>query len=158
MALKKGEGQDKYPKADVLFTDNNINPVSEEQNKQYSVIIRKRIDYSYTKYYPHILVSLYPSDEVNQLTDSVLNAMGTSLAEVKKRLLIYQEVDFSTNRDIFQQGMPNDPLYYAGLHIRIGHGTRKTNTKCWAQPQRLKRTISRAVPCVFQITIFIIHL
>ena len=44
--------------------------------------------------------------------------MGTSLADVKRLAAVYQHVDFSANRDIFQQKMLDNPLYYICLHVR----------------------------------------
>ena len=93
-------------------------PITEEQTNQYKVIVRDTINYSYTGYYPDILVAFHPSDEVARLTDVVLHAMGTSFADVKKRAAVYKDVDFSANRDIYQKDMLDNPLDYACLHVR----------------------------------------
>ena len=106
----------KYSAEQVLQLEHQ--PITEEQDNQYKVIIRKTDNYIYTSFYPDILVAFYPSDEVVRLTDVVLQAMGTSLADVKKRSAVYRDIDFSANRDLYQQDMPDNPLYYACLHVR----------------------------------------
>ena len=138
-----------YPEEQVLLTKGDIEPITEEQNNQYKVIIRETDHYRYPEFYSDIIVSFYPSDEVDHLTDTVLRTMNTSLSEVKKRELIYRGVDFSANRDIFQQTMPDNPLYYAAVHIRtrISEGICYDRAlKYWTSPHHLKYIISRAVP------------
>ena len=107
---------DKYSEEQIL--ESRDQSITEEQTNQYKVIVRDTIHYSYTDHYPDILVAFHPSDEVMRLTDVVLRAMGTSLADVEKRVAVYRDVDFSANRDIYQQNMSDNPLEYACLHVR----------------------------------------
>ena len=69
------------------YHEKDIRPITEEENNRYDVIIRKTIYYDYRKIYPNILLSFYPSDEVEHLTDVVLKSLGTSLADAQKNLL-----------------------------------------------------------------------
>ena len=104
----------KYSEKDILFIDRNrdIKPITKEENNRYHVIIRKTTIYRYIHQYLDISVSFYPSDEVERLTDVILKTIGTSLADAKKRALIYEGIDFSANQDTFQQKTPSSPLYY----------------------------------------------
>ena len=111
---------DDYPKEQVLFTEGRIVPVTKEQNEKYKVIIRETDKYNYPDLYLDIVVSFYPSDEVERLTDVVLKTMGTSLADAKRLSAVYRDVDFSSNRDVFQQKILNNPSYYGCLHVRGG--------------------------------------
>ena len=88
------------------------------------MIIRETDKFHYSKLYLNFVVSFYPSDEVERLTDIVLKAMGTSLTDVKRLSAVYRDVDFSANRDIFQQEMLDNPLYYVCLHVRCGDNTK----------------------------------
>ena len=107
---------DKYSEEQIL--ESRDQSITEEQTNQYKVIVRDTISYSYTEHYPDILVAFHPSDEVIRLTDVVLRTMGTSLADAKKRAAAYKDVDFSSNRDIYQQEMLDNPLDYACVHVR----------------------------------------
>ena len=137
----------KYSEKEILFIDRNIRPITEEENNRYDVIIRKTTDYDYSHQHPDISVSFYPSDEVEHLTDVVLKTIGTSLADAKKRALIYEGIDFSANQNTFQQRTPNSPLYYAALHIRKNdlYQYRMTDFLYWNRPRNIKRIVGRVV-------------
>ena len=133
-----------YPEKDILLIDEDIRPITEAENNQYEVIVRKTADFAYYKNHPDILVSLYPSDEVESLTNVVLKTMGTSLDEVKKRELIYQGIDLSANREIFDDRTPDTALYYATIHVRTNdiYDT-PVYGRYWNSTRHLKHIINR---------------
>ena len=137
---------DDYPEEQVLHTANIIKPITKEQDEQYKVIIRTTDEYYYPKLYLNFLISLYPSDEVARLTDIVLKAMGTSLADAKRLEAIYQGIDFSVNRDIFQQKMLDNPLYYVCLHVRGNDMLRDLEFKFGSNRLNLSSIIERMIP------------
>ena len=139
----------KYSEKDILFIDRNrdIKPITKEENNRYHVIIRKTTIYRYIHQYLDISVSFYPSDEVERLTDVILKTIGTSLADVKKRALIHQGIDFSANQDTFQQRTPKSPLYYAALHIRANDlcSYSRTFLLYWNRPRNIKRIVNKII-------------
>ena len=133
-----------YSEKNILLMDNDIRSITEEENNQYEVIIRKTSDFNYVTQFHNILVSFYPSDKVEYLTDVVLKTLGTSLDTVKRRSLVYQSIDYSTNGDIFYKETPNTPLYYAAMHIRINEIYRTPlYNRYWNRPRHLKHIIKR---------------
>ena len=116
----------KYPEELVLRVL-GYTPISETQNNQYQVIVRTTHSYAYYRLvYPDVLIiALYPSDKVVYLTDIVLRAMGTSLSDTEKLAAVHRDIDFSANRDIWQNAVLDNPLYYACMHIR-GNDTSKS--------------------------------
>ena len=131
-----------YSERDILLIDNDIRSITEEENNQYEVIIRKTNNFNYTKQFNNILVSFYPSDKVEYLTDVVLKTLGTSLDAVKRRSLVYQGIDYSTNGDIFYKETPDNPLYYVAIHIRINEIYRTPlYNRYWNRPRHLKHII-----------------
>ena len=134
----------KYHEKDILSINKDIRPISEEENNRYDVIIRKTIYYDYRKIYPDILLSFYPSDEVEHLTDVVLKSLGTSLADAQKKSLIYHGVDHSANSEIFNQKMPTTPLYYIAMHIRSNDFyVMQDSSRYWNTTWHLKHIINR---------------
>ena len=132
-----------YPAEQILKLQ--YQPITEGQNDQYKVIVRDTIKYSYTEFYPDILVAFRPSDEVVHLTDVVLQAMGTSLADVKKRAAVYKDVDFSANRDIYQQDMLDNPLDYACLHVRGNDALVFPHFNYAADPRQIESIVRQMV-------------
>ena len=137
----------KYPEELVLRLS-DITPVSETQNNQYKVIVRKTIDtFYYRKVYPDILmVALYPSDQVEHLTDMVLRAMGTSLADAKKLSAVYRGIDFSVNKDTMQDKVQNNPLNYACLHARGNDMIVHASHKQAASSSHIRHIIKKKIP------------
>ena len=137
----------KYPEELVLRLS-DITPVSETQNNQYKVIVRKTIDtFYYRKIYPNILMAaLYPSDQVEHLTDMVLRAMGTSLADAKKLSAVYRGIDFSANKDIMQDKVQNNPLHYACLHMRGNDMIIHAGHKQAASSSHIRHIIKKKIP------------
>ena len=138
-----------YPEKDILLMNEDIGGIkliTEEDNNRYDVIVRKTTAYNYRIIYPDILVSFHPSDEVEHLTDIVLKSLGTSLADAKKMLLTYQSTNFSTDKDVANHKMPDNPLYYAALHVRATdvYDTRFYN-RYWNTAWHLKHIINRAL-------------
>ena len=137
----------KYSEKDILLLDRNIRLITEEENNRYEVIIRRTTDASYCKRYYDILVSFYPSDEVEHLTDAVLKSLGTNLTDAKKRSLVYQDVNFSDNRDIFYKKMLDNPLYYAALHVRGNDAYQLwSDYRYWNTTRHLKHIIGTSLP------------
>ena len=140
----------KYSEKDILFIDRNIRPITEEENNRYHVIVRKTTDYDYAYQHLDILVIFYPSDEVERLTDVVLKTIGTSLADAKKRSLIYESIDFSANQDIFQVAIPNSSLYYTALHLRADdlnnlYINKTADLLNLNAPRNIKRIVDKAI-------------
>jgi len=90
--------------------------ITPELNNRYKVISR-RITTEYVNSYPDILVRFHASSEIDQLTDTVLRTMNTSLSNVKIRNSIHYGVDYSANQDSLKKKKPLHPTYYACLHI-----------------------------------------
>ena len=139
--------RNKYPEELVLQLLGST-PVSEAQNNQYRVIVRTTIDYSYyKKFYSDILiVAFHPSDKVMHLTDIVLRAMGTSLADAKKRSTVYRDIDFSANRDTWQETVPDNPLYYICLHVRGNDTHNQINFIQAASIANIKSMVRKIIP------------
>ena len=76
----------------ILVMENNER-ITSQQNNQYKIIVRRTNSYGYIYYddADRLLVSLYPSDEVEHLSDIVLKSIGTNLDSVKKRFSFYQK-------------------------------------------------------------------
>ena len=110
----------KYPRESVLEGLGDT-PVSETQNNQYKVIVRRTNNWYYDRrLYPNalIIVAFHPSDKVVHLTDTVLRAMGTSLSDAEKLSAVHKGIDFAANKYIWKGTLPNNPLHYACLHAR----------------------------------------
>ena len=119
LCRQKDFNHNKYSEELVLRLS-GIAPISEAQNHKYKVIVRTARNRPYGgQVYPDMLtVALYPSDKVEHLTDMVLRAMGTSLSDTRKRSAVYRGIDYTSNRDTWQNTMIDSPLYYACLHVR----------------------------------------
>ena len=115
----KDFNHNKYSEELVLRLS-GIAPISEAQNNKYEVVVRTARDRSYGgPVYPDMLtIALYPSDKVEYLTDMVLRAMGTSLSDTRKRSAVHRGIDYTSNRDTWQNTILDSPLYYACLHAR----------------------------------------
>ena len=138
---------DKYPEESVLQLSDTT-PVSEAQNNQYEVIVRATIDYAYyKKFYSDILtVAFHPSDKVMHLTDTILKSMGTSLADAQKRSAVYRDIDFSANRDTWQETILDNPLYYICLHVRGNDAHTHIGFIQAASTPNIKAVVKRNIP------------
>ena len=145
-----------YSEKDILLIDRSIRPVTEEENNQYDVIVRRTTTFYYNRMLPSILVSFYPSDKVEHLTDVVLKSLGTSLDNVKKRASICRGVDFSANSDMFSRNPPDTPLYYAALHVRVGDNYRYwPEYRYWNTRRHIKHIINYGRPSLKSRRIYI---
>ena len=134
-----------YPAEQIL--ELYTQPITEGQNDQYKVIVRDpKQSYSTARFYSDILVAFHPSDEVIRLTDVVLRTMGTSLADAKKRAAVYRDVDFSANRDIYQQDMLDNPLEYVCLHVRGNDTFRLPHCRYAAASSQIESIVRQIVP------------
>ena len=144
-----------YIKADDFnlksYADNQIIELEEEEllptHNNYEVIIRNIESRAFTwqpRFAPYI-VRFEPADKVNQITDQVLNAMGTSLSQVQELNSTFQGVDFSANRDIYATPMPTElPAYYACLHVRSVPYMQNLNHA--SKPKNICATLERVIP------------
>ena len=133
------------------YADNQIVKLQEEEllpiHNNYEVIIRRIHSRLFTwqpRFDPYI-VRFEPADKVNQMTDQVLNTMGTSLSQVQKLNSTFQGVDFSANRDIYATPMPAKlPACYACLHVRWVPYMHDLNHA--AKPKNICAVLERAIP------------
>ena len=137
----------KYPEELVLRLS-NITPVSETQNNQYQVIVRTTRESFYNRqvYTNALNVAFYPSDKVEHLTNIVLRAMGTSLADAKKRSAIYRGIDYASNRHTWQATVLDNPLHYACLHARGNDMSPRASWKQSTSSSHIRDIIKEKIP------------
>ena len=135
------------------YADNQIVELQEEEllptHNTCEVIIRKIESRAFTwrPRFTSYVVRFEPADKVNQITDQVLNAMGTSLAQVRELNSIFQGVDFSANRDNYATPMPTGlPAYYACLHVRFNDAPYMYDLKHALKPKNICAVLERAIP------------
>ena len=131
-----------YKDDEILLTENN-KLVTKEQNNRYALIIRKPTTGKYADNYPRILVRFYASAEVDYLSNTVLEAMGTSLTQVKKRFAIHYNTNFSSNQDFFQKGTVVHPACYACIQIPYYDGSITCEYLYATDSHQIKNTIRR---------------
>ena len=121
--------------------------ITNEQNDQYEVIVRRTNAHDYIRNAYPLLVSLAPSDIIEHLTDVVLKAMGTDLESVKKRFALYHQATTSEIQNNYQTGFSKEyPLYYAGLHVRGNDAFHLSSIKYGADPHHLYAIVRDALP------------
>ena len=137
----------KYPEELVLRLS-SITPVSKAQNNKYKVIVRTTRDrfYGGQVYSDMLTVAFYPSDKVEHLTDMVLRAMGTSLLDAKKRSAVHRGIDYTSNRDTWQNTILDSPLYYACLHARGNDTYIYAYYKQASSSSRIRNIIKQKIP------------
>ena len=137
----------KYPEELVLQLS-SITPISETQNNRYQVIARTTIDEAYYRLvYPDaLIIALSPSDRVVYLTDMVLQAMGTNLSDAKKLAAIHRGIDFSTNRDTWQNAVLDSRLHYVCMHIRGNDMSKYASYKQALSSSHIGDIINRKIP------------
>ncbi len=130
----------------ILIMENNER-ITLQQNNQYKIIVRRTNHYSYDDGADRLLVSLYPSDEVEHLTDRVLKSMGTSLDSVKKRFFFYHKAPLQKEQNNYKIKFSQEyPLYYACLHVRGNDALRLISVLYGADQNNLSRILKHAVP------------
>lgn len=130
----------------VLVMENNL-AITAEQNKRYKVIVRRTNRFGYASGDDHLSLSFYPSDDVNRLTDTVLQHIGTSLDSVKKRFAFHHGTTIPETQNGYQKNLScKYPLYYACLHVRANDAFYYPNIRYAADPKHLKRILKRAIP------------
>ena len=130
----------------ILIMENH-QAITREQNNQYKVIVRRTNRYLYNSAAKHLMVSFHPSDEVEHLTDIVLQSLGTSLDNVKKRFAFYHGTAISEMRNNYQRNFSQKhALYYACLHVRANDAFFFPNIRYGADPSHLRQLIRQAVP------------
>ena len=146
-----------YVKADDFnlksYAANQIVELEEEEplstHNNFEVIIRK-IETRFFAWQPRFspyMVRFEPADKVNQITDQVLNAMETNLAQVQELSSTFQGVDFSANRDIYATPMPTVPsTYYACLHVRLNDMSYTPYVRYASKPKNICAALKRAIP------------
>ena len=132
----------------ILIMENNER-ITSQQNNQYKIIVRRtnNYDYMYDDSADRLLVSLYPSDAVEQLTDRVLKSMGTRLDSAKKRFSLYQKVPLSGEQNNYKiEFSQQHPLYYACLHVRGNDSLKHLSNQYGADRKNLRRILKHAIP------------
>ncbi len=129
-----------YSDNEVLSVKNKS--ISAEPSHQYEVIVRKITGDKYSHRYADILVHLPASEEVDRLSDIVLNAMGTGLEAVKQCAEIHYGVDYAANSDFYQTKTPAGPAHYACLCLQHGDTT--------VTPEKLYATSIRQIRAIFK--------
>ena len=130
----------------ILIMENN-ECITSQQNNQYKIIVRRTNSYIYDDGADRLLVSLYPSDEVEHLTDIVLKSIGTSLDSVKKRFFFYQKASLNEEQNNYKIEFSQQyPLYYACLHVRGNDSLKYLSTQYAANRNNLRRILKHAVP------------
>ena len=131
---------------DILIMENN-GAISKQQNAQYKIIVRRTNRYGYSVPEISCVVSLYPSDKVEHLTDLALQAMGTSLSSVKKRFSFYYQENTSQIQHNYKiEFSEKYPLYYTGLHVRLNDISYYPHLKYAANTCHIKQLAKQAIP------------
>ena len=81
------------------------------------------------------------------LTDVVLRAMGTSLADTEKLSAVYRGIDFSANKeDSWQFTVLDNPLHYACLHARGNDWARYASYKQSSSGSHIGSIVKKMIP------------
>ena len=130
----------------ILIMENN-ECITSQQNNRYKIIVRRTNDYGYDDGAEHLLVSLYPSDGVERLTDIVLKSIGTNLDSVKKRFSFYHKAPLQKEQNNYKIKFSQEcPLYYASLHVRGNDSLKHISNQYGANQNNLRRILKHAVP------------
>ncbi len=130
----------------ILIMENN-ECITSQQNHQYKIIVRRTNDCGYDDGAARLLVSLYPSDEVERLTDIVLKSIGTNLDSVKKRFFFYHKAPLQKEQNNHKVEFSQEyPLYYASLHVRGNDSLKHISNQYSANQNNLRRILKHAVP------------
>ena len=101
-----------YSDKELLLIESD-KAITAEQHNRHQVIIRQITAAGWVDNYAAILVQFSASAEVERLSNIVLKTMGTNLDAVKKRVAIYNNVEFATNRFALYR----HNAYYACLEV-----------------------------------------
>ncbi len=130
----------------ILIMENN-ECITSQQNNRYEIIVRRTNSYIYNDGADRLLVSLYPSDEVEYLTDIVLKSIGTNLDSVKKRFSFYHKAHLQKEQNNYKVEFSQEyPLYYASLHVRGNDSLKHISNQYGANQNNLRRILKNAVP------------
>ena len=130
----------------VLFM-RNTSLLTNEQNNQYKVVVRRTNHYNYKHGGGSFVVNFSPSEKVERLTDIVLKSMGTCLNDVKKRYDFNCQSPVTEIKNNYRIEFSQKYfLYYACLHVRANDMLFSMGHRYSTNRHHLKNIIKYAIP------------